>query len=295
MQENKTNNLTFAFWGTSEVSVYILEELKKAGLIPSLVVTLPDRPKGRKLVVTRPAVKIWADTNNIKTLQPEKLDEKFALELLTFNFQLFIVVAYGKIIPKNILDIPKYKSLNIHYSLLAKLRGPSPVEGAILTDDREIGVSIILMDEKMDHGPVTAQEKVEMENWPPKKSDLLERMNEVAGKLLIKTIPEWIEGKIKPKEQVENKATYVKMIKKEDALIDFKDDDYLNFRKIMAYEKWPRAYFFQDNKRVIINLADFREGKLDITRVTPEGKKEMNYKDYLLSSSSEISRVNPLQ
>lgn len=274
-------NLIWAFFGTSEVSVSVLEELKKAGLLPSVIITSPDRPKGRKLILTPPQVKIWAQDNNIKFLQPEILDHEFALKLLAFNLELSVVVAYGKIIPKEILDIPKHKSINIHYSLLPRFRGSAPVEGAILADERETGVSIILMDEKMDHGPILAQEKVALSNWPPKRTELMENMNEVANKLLIDTIPKWIAGEIEPREQDHDKATYVKMIKKEDALIDLSDDEYLNFRKIMAYEKWPRAYFIRDDKRVIINSAEWKDEKLEILTVTPEGKKEMDYKVFL--------------
>jgi len=108
-------------------------------------------------------------------------------------------------------------------------------------------------------------------------------MNVVANKLLADIIPKWVDGEIIPKEQNHTEASYVKMIKKEDALIDMKGDGYLNFRKIMAYEKWPRAYFLEDSKRVIINKATWKDDKLEITKVTPEGKKEMDYKTYLNS------------
>lgn len=277
----KNDNLIWAFFGTSEVSVSVLDALKKAGFIPSLIITTPDRPKGRKLTLTPPPAKIWALKNNIKILQPENLDGDFMNELKNKKWDLFVVVAFGKIIPEEILNIPKYKSINIHYSLLPKLRGSSPVEGAILADEKETGVSIILMDEKMDHGPIISQERIKTSDWPPTRTNLMESMNAVAGRLLADTIPKWIKGEIIPKEQEHDKATYVKMIKKEDALIDLNDDNYLNFRKIMAFERWPRAYFIENNKRVIINSAKWINNKLEITRVTPEGKKEMNYRDYI--------------
>ncbi len=279
--KTSNQNMKWAFFGTSEVSVYVLEELSKVGFIPALIITTLDMPKGRKLTLTPSPVKVWAQNNDIKILQPENLDESFIKELKNENWDLFVVVAYGRIIPKEILNIPQHKSINIHYSLLPKLRGASPIEGAILSDERETGVSIILMDEKMDHGPILAQEKVEVSSWPPKRSELMESLNQVASKLLTDIIPKWISGEIKPIEQDHDRATFVKMIKKEDALIDLKDDDYLNFRKIMAYERWPRAYFVENNKRVTINQAIWKDDKLEIMKVTPEGKKEMNYKDYL--------------
>jgi len=275
------NNIKFVFFGTSDVSVSVLEYLKQAGFVPELLVTTPDRPQGRQLVLTPSPVKTWGLENNIKTIQPEKLDGSFVSELQKESWDLFVVVAYGKIIPIEVLNIPKHKSINIHYSLLPHLRGAAPVEGAILADERETGVSIILMDEKMDHGQLLAQENVSTPVWPLKRSDLLESMNLVANKLLVETILKWVAGEITPKEQDHTKATFVKMIKKEDALIDLNDDDYLNFRKIMAYEKWPRAYFLEDNKRIIINEAIWKDDKLEIVKITPEGKKEMNYGDYL--------------
>ena len=274
------NKLSWVFFGTSDVSVSVLEYLKQTGLTPKMLVTTPDKPQGRKFILTPPPVKTWGLKNNIKIVQPEKLDDNFISELKKENWDLFVVVAYGKIIPIEILNLPKHKSINIHYSLLPHLRGAAPVEGAILGDLRETGVSIILMDEKMDHGPIIAQEKVSVPNWPPTRTELMENMNTIANKLLVKIIPEWVSGKITPKEQDHTQASYVKMIKKEDALIDLGDDGYLNFRKIMAYERWPRAYFLEDQKRIIINEAVWKDGKLEITKVTPEGKKEMDYKVY---------------
>jgi len=279
----RINKLSWVFFGTSDVSVSVLEYLKQTGLTPKLLITTPDKPQGRKLILTPPPVKTWGLKNSIKIIQPEKLDDNFISELKKENWDLFIVVAYGKIIPVEILNLPKHRSLNIHYSLLPHLRGAAPVEGAILGDLRETGVSIILMDEKMDHGPIIAQEKVSVPNWPPTRTELMEKMNVVANKLLADIIPKWVDGEIIPKEQNHTEASYVKMIKKEDALIDMKGDGYLNFRKIMAYEKWPRAYFLEDSKRVIINKATWKDDKLEITKVTPEGKKEMDYKTYLNS------------
>ncbi len=281
MQKNSSSeNISFVFFGTSETSVSVLAELASSGFVPSLIVTTPDKPKGRKFILTPSPVKIWADKNNVAVLQPEKLDESFVDELQKKPYDLFIVVAYGKIIPKTVLEIPKYKSINIHYSLLPKLRGSSPIEGAILADEKKTGVTIILMDEKMDHGPIIAQEKVAITDWPPTRTDLMEKTNTAASKLLVETIPRWIKGEITPKDQDHDKATFVKMMKKEDALVSFNDDPYLNFRKIMAYERWPRAYFFDNGKRVVVNKATWQNGELTLTRVTPEGKKEMSFADY---------------
>src|SRR3989344_2352475 len=175
-------NINFIFWGTSEVSVFILESLKKACRTPSLVVTLPDRPQGRKMLLTPPPVKAWADKNGVKSLQPEKFDENLISKFGPEPQDIFLVVAYGKIIPIEILNIPKLGSINLHYSLLPKFRGASPVESAILADERETGISLILMDEKTDHGPIIAQEKLLPNEWPIGRNELMNKLNELGAK-----------------------------------------------------------------------------------------------------------------
>jgi len=145
---------TIVFFGTSRFSVIVLEELKKAGIMPELVVTAPDTPQGRKLILTPPPVKAWAQENGVKFLQPQKLDDSFIGQLSKVNAQLFLLASYGKIIPQKVLDLPQHGTLNVHPSLLPKYRGPSPIQSQILADDKNVGVSIILLDEKMDHGPI---------------------------------------------------------------------------------------------------------------------------------------------
>src|SRR3989344_9496935 len=130
----------FIFWGTPDVASETLEILKNSGFIPALIITSPDSKKGRGLQIQVSPVTIFAEQNKIPILKPQKLDKEFTLKLSTFNFQLFVVVAYGKIIPEDILGMPKSGSINIHYSLLPKYRGASPVETAILNGETETGV-----------------------------------------------------------------------------------------------------------------------------------------------------------
>ena len=281
----KNNDPSFAFFGTAEFSITILEELANAGFVPALIVTIEDKPQGRKLTITPPPVKVWAQQNNIKFLQPQKLDQNFVYKLKAINYQLFIVAAYGKMLPPSILDLPKHGTLNVHPSLLPKLRGASPIQAAILRDERKTGVTIMLVDEKMDHGPIIAQAEITVEDWPPKASALRELLAHVGGELLAETIPLWLEKKIPPEEQDESKATYTLKIKKDDGLIDLNDDSYENFKKIRAFDMWPGTYFFtlRGDKEVRVKIADaeFKDGKLVITRIIPEGKKEMSYQDFL--------------
>ena len=272
----KNEDIKFAFFGTSEVSIHVLEELKKAGLLPSLVITGLDKPKGRNLVMTSPMNKVWGDENGVRILQAAKLDDDFVNELKKEEWDVFVVASYGKIIPERVLEIPKYKSINMHPSLLPELRGPSPIMTMILEDKKETGVTIMLIDKEMDHGPILAQEEVTIDEWPC-LSELEKQLSIIGGMMLVNVLPKWILGEIKPQEQNHKKATFSKMIKKEEALVDLLDDDYLNYRKIMAYERL-KPHFFKDGKRVVINDAKFGNGKLEILRVTPEGKKEIDYK-----------------
>ena len=191
-----SKKLNFVFWGTPEVASETLEILKQAGLWPALIVTSPDAKKGRGWRLQASPVALFAEKNNIPCFKPEKLDEEFTLKLSIFNFQLFIVVAYGKIIPENLLNKPKFGSINVHYSLLPKYRGASPVESAILNGETETGVTIQQMEFKMDSGPIIAQEKTNIsEN--EKTPDLRRRLIKIGGKLLIKTLPRLINKKIK--------------------------------------------------------------------------------------------------
>ncbi|MES2416263.1 MAG: methionyl-tRNA formyltransferase [Patescibacteria group bacterium] len=267
-------DLNFVFFGTPDVANETLTILKNSGYIPTLIVTAPDKPQGRNLVLTAPPVKNWAIENNIPYIQPEKITLE---ELKITSSDLFIVVAYGKILPENIIIFPQNGCLNIHYSLLPKYRGASPVESAILHGDTETGVTIQKMEYKMDSGPIVAQEKTII---PPdeKASDLKKRLIQIGGDLLVKTLPDFIDGKIECVKQNEEQSTYCAKIKKENGLVDLEKDLPENiYNKFRAYATWPRTFFFKDNKRIIITDAVMEDGKFTIKKVLPEGKKEIDY------------------
>ncbi|MDQ3076843.1 MAG: methionyl-tRNA formyltransferase [bacterium] len=277
---------SFIFFGTSDYAVIVLEALIAEGYIPKLVVTTPDKPAGKHLKLTPPPVKSSAEKHNLEIIQPEKLKDPAVLEKIkNYNPDLSIVVAYGKIIPQAIIDLPKYKTLNLHASLLPKLRGASPIETAILTNEKNTGVTIMLIDELMDHGPVIMQKEVVVEPWPPTASELGERIVGHGAELLINIIPQWIKGKITPQSQDHTLATYTKKIEKVDGLIDLTNDPYKNFLKIQAYADWPKTFFFVEKNgkkvRVIIKKAEYKDGILSILRVVPEGKKEIEYTDFM--------------
>ena len=279
-EENK--NIRIGFFGTPDYAVIVLEKLKIAGFSIAFVVTNPDRPQGRKMLLTPPPVKVWAESNGVAVLQPETLkDAAFEEKLKSFSCDVFVVMAYGKIIPDSILNIPPHKTLNIHPSLLPKFRGPSPIEAAILADEKNTGVTIMRLDSQMDHGPIVTQKEITVEPWPPKAHELGSTLVQEGADLLIALLPDWIAGKITDKEQDHAQATYCKMIKKENGLIDLSDDSYRNFLKIQAYDGWPSAFFMKDGKRVKITKASWIDNSLVISEVVPEGRAAMPYQDFL--------------
>jgi methionyl-tRNA formyltransferase len=289
------NKLKIAFFGTPQFAITILDELKNAGIVPSLIVTVPDKPQGRGLTLTAPPVKVWAQKNSLNIIQPGNLKQNPQIATLSNQaWDLFIVAAYGKIIPENILEIPKYKTLNVHPSLLPDWRGPSPVEASILNDESETGVTIMRLDEEMDHGPIVSQALISSyDTWPITAPVLEDNLAHAGGKLLAETIPNWINGKYKEKPQDHSQATYCQKITKNDGLIDLTDNPYQNYLKICAYIGWPGTFFFSESngKKIRVNIkeATFKyfdrkennEGQLEILRVIPEGKKEMSYSDFL--------------
>jgi len=276
------SNYSFVFFGTPELSVRVLEELARVGLIPELIVTSPDKPQGRKLVLTPPPAKRWAEAHSIPVIQPKSLktDEEIG-ELLKKQYDFFAVAAYGKIIPERMIDLPRKGVLNVHPSLLPKFRGASPIRTQILADDRDTGVSIMLIDAVMDHGPIVSQIRVPSLSWPPSALELEETLAKAGGAELARIIPLWMNDEISPKEQEHDKATFTEKIEKEHGLLDLSADGYQNFLKIQAYRGWPGTYFFLNEKRVIIKDAVYEDGVLRLTRVVPEGGKEMDYKDFL--------------
>lgn len=273
----ENNKIKFAFFGTGDFAVGILDILIKNNYIPEIIIATPDKPKGRKMALTPPPVKVWAEKNNIKFIQPEKLTH---YSLPVASYDLFVVADYGKILPKEIINMPKHKTLNVHPSLLPKFRGSSPIQSFILSNEKETGVTIILIDEEVDYGPILKNAKIKNQNVKLLYyKELEERLAELGGNLLVEIIPNWINGKIKPEEQNHNEATFTKKITKENGLINPEDSPELIMKKIRAFTPWPSAYFFTEKNgkkmRIIITNAEIKENKLIIKKIKPEGKKEI--------------------
>ncbi len=276
-----------AFFGTPQIAVWVLEEMERAGIVPSLIVTNPDAPVGRKQIMTPPPVATWAQTHAIPVFQPTSLKNPDDLHTLTnTSCDLFVVVAYGKILPDWLINLPTHKTLNVHPSLLPTLRGASPIRSAILGNIRETGVTIMQMDAEMDHGPIVAQAPTPLTEWPTRGLVLDEIMARQGGSLLAETIPKWLHGEITPVAQAHAKATFCTKISKEMGEISLTDDPYQNFLKICAFDGWPGTFFFteKNDERVRIKIVDAKlaeDGSLKILRVIPEGKKEMSYEDFM--------------
>ncbi len=290
--ENKNEQkiiMKLVFFGGSQFSVYVLDELKACSILPELIITTSDKPKGRKLALTPTPVKIWAQENKIEVIDPKSLkkDNADLVSKLKINdYGLFLVASYGKIIPQEILDIPPKGTLNVHPSLLPKLRGASPIKSAILQEN-ETGVSIMLLDAEMDHGPILTEEKIISweNNNPPYERGLAEMLGRKGGQILAQIIPKWLEGKIKVKKQNHDQATFCGKIEKEDGEINLGDSPEKNLRKIRAYHQWPVAFcFFERNgKKIRVNVKSARieDKKLILEKVIPEGKKEMSFADFM--------------
>jgi methionyl-tRNA formyltransferase len=241
------NTMKIIFIGTPEFGAIILEGLTKGGYKPVLVITETDKPVGRKQIITPPPVKTAALNYGIEVLQPEKISE-CEMKIKKMSPDLIIVAAYGQLIGKTILEIPKYGCLNVHPSLLPKYRGASPIQGAILSGELQTGVSIMLLDEKMDHGPVIAQEEVAISGNDDAKT-LSDKLFRAGSNLLVKTIPDWFSGKLKAILQEEEKATYTKILGRIDGKINWSMTAKEIERQVRAYIIWPNSFTeCQENK-----------------------------------------------
>ena len=256
MENNKVKTI---FIGTSEFSKIILEGMIKNSDLEIIgVITAQDKPSGRKQELIPSPIKELSTRENLFLLQPNKIIE-VKKEIEKLNPDLILLASYGQKIPKEILEIPKYGSLNIHPSLLPKYQGSTPIQSVILNGEKETGVSIILMSERIDEGPVLAQEKVKIN-----KEYYLELEDKLAKKgleMFNNIVKDWIDGKVKTTQQNKEESTLTKMIKKEDGLIDWNKSAEEIERKIRAYNPWPSAYSQIEEKMFKIWEADITEQK----------------------------------
>ena len=243
------------FMGTPEFAVPALRDLHKNGQDVALVVTQPDRPKGRGRKVIPPPVKEVAVSFGYEINQPASIrTDEFADHMAKYKPDIIVVVAYGHIIPKNILAIPKIATINIHASLLPKYRGPAPIQWAIINGEKETGVTIILMDEGLDTGDILLSSKVEI--FPDDTSGILhDRLSALGADLLIQTIKSFETGNINPIPQDHTQATYAPILKKNDGRMNWEMPAQTLEAFIRGMTPWPGAFTFHGNKRLKIFKA----------------------------------------
>jgi len=267
--------IKIAYFGTSLPSARVLETLANTeGFRVVAVVTQSAKPVGRDQTVQASPVKVTAEKLRIPVYEPASLktDQSLVSSLQSLNIDLFIVFAYGLIIPQAILDIPSHGSINIHPSLLPKYRGPTPVQSALLNGETETGVSIMLLDAKMDHPPLPAQTKMKIEQADTTPT-LTDKLITDAIPLLITTVNNWIAGNIKPTEQDHEAATICKMLSRDDGKIDWKKSADEIYNMYRAYTPWPGVWTLWGGKRMkllkIKRLKDYKiePGKIEVKEV----------------------------
>lgn len=267
----------FIYFGTPSVASETLATLLSHGFTPALVVTSPDAPRGRGLVLTPSETKVLALAHNIPLLTPEKLDADAIATIAAHGAEYGVCVAYGKIFPDELINAFPKGVLNIHYSLLPKYRGATPLETALLAGEHETGVTVQKMVKELDAGDIVAQEATQIGESDTAR-ELRPRLITMGADLLIRTLPAYERGEILPVPQEASLATRAHKLKKEDGLLALDAPAQDNWNKYRAYADSIGTYFIQNGKRMKITAAEFTRGEFRITRVIPEGKRETEYK-----------------
>jgi methionyl-tRNA formyltransferase len=290
------------FMGTPDFSVPVLK-----GLIDNYevigVVTQPDKLIGRKQELAFSPIKKIAIDNNIKVLQPNKIRKEYD-EIIELKPDIIVTCAYGQIIPKEILECPKYGCINVHASLLPKYRGGAPIHRAIINGETVTGITIMYMDEGMDSGDIIAQKEIKISEEAT-VGEIHDELSLLGRDLLLETLPLIIEGKNKRIKQDITKVTFANIIKREDELLDFNDTSINIYNKIRGLSPYPCSYALLDGKNVKIYKAKLgkersnglpgeildatkegisvktKDGEIIITELKIEGKKQMMVCDFL--------------
>jgi methionyl-tRNA formyltransferase len=289
------------FMGSPDFAVPALCAL--AAVYPVVgIVTQPDRPSGRGMIMTPPPVKLMAVELGIPFIQPEKLRSSEAFQqLVDWAPDLIVVAAFGQILRQNVLDLPPLGCVNIHGSLLPRHRGAAPIQAAILAGDAETGITIMKMDAGLDTGPMLRQRAIPIDPQDTGGS-LFEKLSKLGGELLLETLPDYISGRLSPLPQPETGATYFGMIKKEQGLLDFSQPADELERRIRAFSPWPGTFTFWNGAPLKIHKAHISElmastgsrlvvdglpaiatsrGLLVLDELQPAGKKAMAGKAFL--------------
>ncbi len=284
------------FFGTDVFACVILQALVDNGFDIACVVTKPDDFVGRKKILTESKVAVLAKTLNIQVEKPEKL-ANFSEKLSQFNGDINVVCEYGKIIPEAVLYLPKFKSINIHGSILPKYRGASPIQTALLNGDKETGVTLMKMDKEMDHGDIISIAKcnIEKDDIEPK---LREKLANIGAEVLIKELNYLEENGdfSNSVEQNHDEATFTKLINKQDGLINLSNTSKEILNKFRAFVKWPGIFMFFNEKRVKITDIDFDTFDFNFDKnekIFPFFIKDKQL--FLVCADDKLIKINKLQ
>jgi len=280
------NKEEIIFWATPEFALPSLKYLDKLGVLKA-VVTQPDRPAGRGKNILAAPVKKYARENKIAILEPDKLDEAFILELKKYLPATFLVVAYGRIIPQHILVLSELPALNIHPSRLPELRGPSPIQTAILRGFTTTGVSLMQLDQKMDHGPILGQIQVKIE---PNESylELAERLSQLGAGLLASYLNDYLSDRLSPLPQSDKEATYCKLINKADGQIDWSKSAPDIHNQVRAFNPWPSTYTKLGDLDIKIIKTEVVNDKLEPAQIKAD-------RDLIVGTGEQALKILELQ
>lgn len=304
------------FMGTPQFAVPILGSLLRSSYQVVAVYTQPDKPAGRRQRLTPSPVKELAMEHKIPVIQPNTLKSAEVVpDLASFKPELIVVAAFGQILPREVLSLPKFGCLNIHPSLLPQHRGPSPVAASLLCGDLLTGVTIILMDEGLDSGPILAREKVGIAATDTTGS-LTAKLAHVGAGLLMDTLPKWLKGELEPQPQDEPQATYSRLITSKDSEIDWHLPVVELWQRVRAFNPWPGCYTWWQGKRLKIHSAALvsrlargevgkvialrqppkvgvvtGDGILGLCQVQLEGRHEMSIADFVRGQRDFIGSI----
>ncbi|RKD75418.1 methionyl-tRNA formyltransferase [Sinobaca qinghaiensis] len=298
--------MNIVFMGTPDFSVPVLQGLVKEEYTIAAVVTQPDRPKGRKKILSPPPVKEEAIRQGLKVLQPEKLKGSPELaEIISLQPDLIVTAAYGQILPKELLDTPALGAVNVHASLLPKYRGGAPIHQAVMDGEKKTGVTIMYMVPKLDAGDIITQVEVSIEE-DDTTGTIHDKLSGAGAKLLLETIPVLKSGEVSPQKQNEAEATFASNITRDQEKIDWNRPARDIHNQVRGLFPWPVAYTTFENKlykiRKTVRLDEESEGKpgeiaavkpdsiwitagdhqlLAVTELQPSGKKKMTVEELL--------------
>ncbi len=309
--------MKIVFMGTPDFAVGALEAIIEAGHEVTAVVTQPDKAKGRSGQMQFPPVKECALKYDIPVFQPVKIKAPEAVEeLKKFEADIFVVAAFGQILSKEILDMPKYGCVNIHASLLPKYRGAAPIQWAVIDGEEETGVTIQQMNEGVDTGDILSQEIVKLDSKETGAS-LFDKLAVCGAQLIVKTLEDIEKGTITPIKQDDSKSTHAKMLDKSHGKIDWSMDAVSIERLVRGLNSWPSAYSYFNGKSVKLWNCDVVDsecinneesgtiiyvdkeyfdiacgkGILRVLELQLEGKKRMDTKTFLLGNQWKIGMI----